>query len=86
MEGANPDRTGVRRVVYMLLLLVLVWGGILLQFSKWRGNTELHTLLESADTQLAFIAGVMALVRYYAKRSNLFLLLGGGFLGAAFLD
>ena len=76
----------VRSAAYALLLLALFSGGILLHRSTWHGNTELHTLLETIDTLLAFTAGVMALVRYYSKRSNLFLLLGSGFLGAACLD
>jgi signal transduction histidine kinase/DNA-binding response OmpR family regulator len=87
MENSSPDRAGIRSAVYILLLFILVGGGVLLQFPKWRGSAELHTLLESVNTQLAFTASAMALVRYYAKRSNyLFLLLGSGFLGTSFLN
>ena len=86
IKHTDLDPTHVRRAMYFLLLVVLVSGGILLHRSTWHGATELHTLLETIDTQLAFTAGVMALVRYYSKRSNLFLLLGSGFLGAACLD
>jgi hypothetical protein len=52
----------------------------------WRGNAEFHTLLETLATQLALTTGTIALVRYYAKRSSLFLLIGVAFLGAGFLD
>ena len=53
---------------------------------SWHGDAEFHTVLEFLATLLALITGVMALVRYYAKRSSMFLLIGSGFLGASFLD
>ena len=37
-------------------------------------------------TLLALIVGVIALVRFYAKKNNTFLFVGTGFLGTAFLD
>ncbi len=87
MENPSPDRTGIRSAVYILLLFILVGGSVLLQFSQWHGSAELHTVIESINTQLAFTVGTMALVRYYAKRSSyLFLLLGSGFLGTSFLN
>src|ERR1700686_4362169 len=54
--------------------------------SGWRSNAELHTLLEAISALMAFTAGAMALVRYYAKKSSAFLLLGSCFLGAGLLD
>jgi signal transduction histidine kinase/DNA-binding response OmpR family regulator len=54
--------------------------------AAWRGNAELHTLLETVSSLLALTAGAMALVRYYAKKSSSFLLLGSCFLGAGLLD
>jgi signal transduction histidine kinase/CheY-like chemotaxis protein len=42
--------------------------------------------LEFLATLLALITGTMALVRYYAKPSATFLLIGNGFLGASLLD
>ena len=52
----------------------------------WLGDNHLHTLVETIATLLAFMVGVMALVRYYSKKDNTFLLIGTGFLGTAFLD
>lgn len=46
----------------------------------------LHTHMEIIATILAAIIGVMALVRFYSKKDNLFLFIGTGFLGTAFLD
>jgi hypothetical protein len=40
----------------------------------WKGNGEMHTLLETIATVLLLIAGVMSLVRYYTKKSSAFLL------------
>jgi signal transduction histidine kinase/CheY-like chemotaxis protein len=53
---------------------------------SYTSSAELHTLLEAINTLLALITGAMALVRYYTKKSGTFLILGSGFLGAAFLD
>ncbi len=82
----KPHQPWSRGLVYPLTFFLLVLAGIPLHYTAWRGNAELHTLLELANTVLAFLAGSMALVRYYSKRSNMFLLLGSGLLGAAFLD
>src|SRR6185437_1841869 len=72
--------------VYVLFAITLLLGGFLLRGNAWRGNAELHTLLESVATVLALFTGAMALIRYYARKNSLFLLVGSGFLGAAVLD
>ncbi len=46
----------------------------------------MHTVLETIATVLAFVAGAMALVRYYSQKTSSYLILGSGFLGAGFLD
>ena len=99
MEGSTPSlattlsrdefvRRQIRKrvFVYILLSIALLVGGFLLRGNAWRGNAELHTLLESVATVLALFTGAMALIRYYAKKNSLFLLVGSGFLGAAVLD
>ena len=47
----------------------------------WRGSAELHTVMEVIATLLAATVGMMALVRYYSKIDNVFLVIGAGFLG-----
>ena len=64
--------------------LTLAYG--LVRGSTWRGSTDLHTHMEAIATLLALVVGVMALVRFYAKKDNTFLFIGTGFLGTAFLD
>jgi signal transduction histidine kinase/DNA-binding response OmpR family regulator len=68
------------------LSATLVLGGIIVHTQTWSGNAELHTLIEMSSALLALTAGAMSLVRYYAKKSSSFLLLGSGFLGAGLLD
>jgi signal transduction histidine kinase/DNA-binding response OmpR family regulator len=76
-----------RRVfLYALVASVVFLGAYPAHRAVWRGNSELHTLLETISSLLALIAGAMALVRYYAKKSSSFLLLGSCFLGAGLLD
>src|ERR1700680_2750292 len=86
MEGLRPNRARGRSLTYLLLTLVLLLGSVPAHRSAWQGNAELHTLLETIATVLGFVTGAMALVRYYTKKSGMFLLLGTGFLGSALLD
>jgi len=81
------SQLGKRRVfLYLLLASVVFLGAFPAHRAVWRGNAELHTLLETISSLLALTAGAMALVRYYAKKSSSFLLLGSCFLGAGVLD
>jgi signal transduction histidine kinase len=50
------------------------------------GSPQLHTLFETVCVFLTLTTGVMALVRYYTKKSNTYLLLGSGFLGTTALN
>jgi signal transduction histidine kinase/ActR/RegA family two-component response regulator len=86
MEGLRPSQGRKRGWIYALTTLVLVFGGFLLYRARWEGNAQFHTLLEAVATLLALITGAMALVRYYAKKSSTFLILGAGLLGTAFID
>jgi PAS domain S-box-containing protein len=52
----------------------------------WAGNVHLHTLHETVAVMLALAVAAIALVRFYSRRSDTFLLLGAAFLGTAFLD
>jgi PAS domain S-box-containing protein len=42
--------------------------------------------MELAATLLAFVVGVLALVRFYSRKDNTFLFIGTGFIGAGLLD
>ncbi|HEW98270.1 MAG: hypothetical protein DRR16_04860 [Candidatus Parabeggiatoa sp. nov. 3] len=75
-----------RMVTYVALFLGLFLGYFLLQDIRWQGSQQLHTLMEIVASLLAFIIGVMALVRFYTKKDNTFLFIGAGFFGTGFLD
>ena len=66
--------------------IVLCLGYGVLRDSGWQGSAPLHTVLEAVATLLAFMVGVMALVRFYSRKNNMFLFVGSGFLGTALLD
>src|ERR1700730_17855728 len=83
---SNPQLVRRRVLQYTLLASAVFLGAYPAHRASWRGNAELHTLLETISSLLAFTAGAMALVRYYAKKSSAFLLLGSCFLGAGLLD
>ena len=75
-----------RAIAYAGLAFALLLVGVLLQRGGWQGSTELHTLMESVAALLAFFVGVLALVRFYTKKTNLFLFIGAGFLVTALLE
>jgi signal transduction histidine kinase/DNA-binding response OmpR family regulator len=75
-----------RAFLYVLLATALVLGAYPTHRAAWRGNAELHTLLETISSLLALTAGTLALVRFYAKKNTSFLLLGACFLGAGLID
>ena len=86
MELLHPNQGRKRGWIYGLTTVVLLFAGFLVYGARWEGDAELHTLLEAIATLLALVTGAMALVRYYAKKSSTFLILGAGFLGTAFID
>src|SRR5260370_1298308 len=88
MESSQPDPLQVRRriLAYALVPVVLLLADLPLHRTAWRGNAELHTVIESVATEMALIAGAMALVRYYTKKSSAFLILGSAYLGAGLFD
>lgn len=71
----------------------LGWGAALvfvassaLQLFRWTGHRELHTTMETVATLLAAFAGLLAFVRYHARKDNTYLFLATGFIGTAMLD
>lgn len=83
----SNDEVSIRRqVTYLVLFGVLTAGFLIARISSWQGSVELHTLMEAVGMMLAFFVGTMAIVRFYSRKSNLFLFVGAGFLGAGLLD
>ena len=84
MEIASHFRSKV--VSLACLGIALVLGSILLRGVTWDGTGTVHTILETISTLLALFVGIIALVRFYSKKSNNYLFIGTGFLGTALLD
>jgi len=88
--ASQPEHSGLRTSIRVLMIealaLSLIIGAYFLRRNAWRGNAELHTLLEVVTVVFAFFTGSMALIRYYTKKNALFLFIGSGFLGAGILD
>jgi PAS domain S-box-containing protein len=84
----KPDASIARRrtaIYWMVGLGLLIIPGAL-HGNGWRGSAHLHTVMEALATQLSMGVGILALVRYYSRKDNTFLLIGVAFLGTAFLD
>ena len=85
-KGAKPIQARGRTASYILLGALLFVGFFLLREVAWEGSKQLHTLMELLATFLAFMVGVLALVRFYTKKNNTFLFIGAAFIGTALLD
>src|ERR1700694_3216345 len=82
----KPPQVRLRILACVLIPVLLLLADLPLYRSTWRGNAELHTVIEAIATLMALVTGAMALVRYYTKKSVAFLLLGSGYLGAGLHD
>ena len=75
-----------RQMKYWIIALALTGGLLIGHGSSWTSGPELHSVMETMSTMLAFVVGAMALVRYYNKKESIFLFLGAAFIGTGFLD
>ncbi|MDA1232929.1 MAG: thiamine pyrophosphate-binding protein, partial [Planctomycetota bacterium] len=86
-ESRVRHKNNLRIWAYAGVTAALVVTFAVIENVTWRyGNTQLHTIMEVVATLLAVIVGVVALVRYFARRHNMILFLGVGFIGTALLD
>jgi hypothetical protein len=83
-ESASPARR--RKFAYAVLCLGLTAGAIPVGRLTGIGDLWIHTVIETTATLLACMAGAISLLRYYARNSLAYLLLGTGFLGAGILN
>ena len=84
MPGDINTRTRKRTLSNLGLFVALFLGYFLLRDSNWQGTAELHTQMETVATFLALFVGVMALVRFYNKKTSVYLFIGTGFLGTPY--
>ncbi len=83
--NASPAFAG-RLVCYLLGTAAILTAASLVVQDQQTYPIAFHTTCEAVATTLAFIVGIMALTRHYSRKSNVFLVLGAGFLGAGLLD
>ena len=87
LPNMTIQKTAQNKILtYIILFVVLFVGYLLLRDSTWHGTKQLHTMMEIVASTLAFLVGVMALVRFHSKQDNTFLFIGTGFLGTGLLD
>ncbi|MBF0184473.1 MAG: response regulator [Magnetococcales bacterium] len=75
-----------KTLIYLGVTLLLTLGYGWAAHLSWVSSNQWHTIMEAVATTLALLVGIMALLHYYANRSNLYLLIGSGFFGTAILD
>jgi len=80
------DRTATRATIHFFAVLLLLVGAVGLSRSGWTSGPVLYGTLEALSTLMALVVGSLALVRFYSKKQETFLLIGTGFLGTGFLD
>lgn len=83
----NDNHILKKNLYFIAVALFLTILYFFMRGSPWHGSAQLHTLMETIATMLAFGIGIGGLTRFYAKPDEkLFLFIGAGFLGTGFLD
>ena len=84
----QEERTRARRriAVYAVVAAGFTITGLLIARAPVRISTEAHTLVELATFAIGLFAGVLALVRYYSRKDDEYLLIGSGLIGTALFD
>ena len=75
-----------RSISYITLSLILIILSISLDHSTWLSTNFVHTIMEVIASLLAFVVGLISIIRYYAKKNYKFLFIGTGFIGTAIFD
>ena len=82
----SPGLVRRRVVSYVALVAGCLALAPWLDRSGWVGSVYIHTLHETVAVVLALGVAAIALVRFYSRKSDTFLLLGAAFTGTACLD
>lgn len=86
MGGESGAPANQRRFAYAALCLVLSAAAIPINRLTGTGDPWLHTIIETVATFLALMVGALSLIRYYARNSLSYLILGTAFLGTGILN
>ena len=80
------NKAANRIATYVAVSVVLSVGFLAFFWQPWVGDTQSHTLMETSASIIAFMVGLISIVRFHAANNRIFLYVGVGFIGAAFLD
>lgn len=84
---SNSTAQAKRRLaVYIATIVFAIVGAVHFTGTQWQSSAYAHTTGESAATLLAALIGIIAVMRYCARRNGAVLLIAGGFLGTAALN
>jgi len=87
MTNHSENKSPIKRQLFFIVIpFIFIALYALFRDSGWQGNKQLHTVMETIATLLAFGAGLLALIRFYAKKSNTYLFIAAAFIGTALLD
>ncbi len=75
-----------RQLSFIATFIILIAAYFVFKDNGWQGSKHLHTSMEIIASLLSFGAGLLALVRFYTKKSNTFLFIGAAFIGTGLLD
>ena len=88
-ESVIPQESSrSRRRVAIYIAVAVAYGltALLIARVPHRLTPEAHTLIELATLAFALFTGVLALVRYYSRPDDEYLLIGSGLIGTALFD
>jgi signal transduction histidine kinase len=76
------------RAVFYLAIEVILIAVFLFIYNKnsFIGNTSLYLNSQIVSVVFAFVAGILALIKYYTRKKSKYIFIGVGLLGASFID
>lgn len=82
----DPATTARRTGFFVAITTACILLAVVLLSSSWTGSFDHFMLLEFSSAIVAYIVGAIALIKFYTRNKSMYLLIGVGFLGAAFFE
>lgn len=77
---------GPRIFSYLTLTVALLISFLISSKFNWHGSVEANVLMEVTSLVLAFVIGILALIKFFTRTKRMYLFVGVGFLGASLLE
>lgn len=76
------------RAIFYLLIEIILISIFLYVYNKntFIGNNSLYLNSQIVSVVFAFVAGILALIKYYTRKKSKYVFIGFGLLGASFID